>query len=170
MADHEVAHDVAEGVDRFGVGREVGIGQRRERLVVDRDRRAGPAGGLGVLRGDDRHRLAHEPDDAVGQHRLVAHLEAERVRPGQVGRGQDRVHARHRERGSDVDRPDAGVRVGRAQRVAPEHPLGDQVGPEGELPADLGDAVGSRCRLADARSPRSVGGRDPGRRTRGAER
>ena len=46
----------------------------------------------------------------------------------------------------DVDRPDAGARVRAAQRRAPQHPLGVQVGRVRELARDLGHAVDrARC-------------------------
>ena len=157
VADHQVAHDVAVGVDRFRVGGCVRIRERRQGLVVDDDRRGGPTGGLGVLGRHDRDGFAHEPHDVRRQDRLVAHLEAEGALARDVVGGEHRVHARDGERRADVDRADAGVRVGRAQGVAPEHALGDEVGTERELAPHLGDAVGPQRGLADSWPAPSAG-------------
>ena len=60
------------------------------------------------------------------------------------------MHARHGQRRGDVDPADARPRVRRAQRRAPQHPVGPHVRRVGELALDLRDAVGPPDRHADA--------------------
>ena len=77
----DVAEDVAPRVELAGVGVE-GPGHVREGLedlVLHLDPLRRPAGLLGVLGGDDGHRLAQVPDLLGGQHRLVGELEAVRL-------------------------------------------------------------------------------------------
>ena len=65
------------GVQRRRVGRErvLGVGERLELLVVDLDPVGGAARGLGMVGGDDRHRLALVADLVERQHGLVVVLE-----------------------------------------------------------------------------------------------
>ena len=67
-------------------------------LVVDDDRRARAARGLGVVGRDHGHRLARVAHDVAGEHRLVAVLEPVAVHRD-VGGGDHRVHAGDRQRG-----------------------------------------------------------------------
>ena len=133
-----------------------GIGQRLELLVVDLDPVGGAARGLGVVGGDDRHRLALIADLGERQHGLVVVLEPVRLAAGHVLVGQHRVHARDRQRGADLDRPDARAGMRRAQRRAPQHVLGPHVRRVGELALDLRDPVGPAHGLRRRRrGPRS---------------
>ena len=60
------------------------------------------------------------------------------------------AEAGHRERLRDVDRADQGVGVRAPQRVAPEHPRGEEVARVGELAGDLGDGVDAADAFPDA--------------------
>ena len=92
-----------------------------------------------------------------GEHGLVGVLEPVRLAAGHVGVGEDGVDARHRGRGGGVERADAGARVRAAQRRAPEHPVGAEVGRVGELAAHLRDAVGAQRAVADPAAAADVG-------------
>jgi hypothetical protein len=163
VADDHVAHDVralvlpvpvahrrAVGVERLGVGRPLGVGDDRQRLVLDDDRLGGAARLLRVLRGDDRHRLAEVADAVDRQHRLVAELEPVALVAGNVVVREDGVDALERERRREVDRADARVCVRAAERVAPEHPRGGEVARVRELARHLRDPVDAADALADA--------------------
>ena len=125
------------------------VGDRLERLVVDADALGRPPSLLGMLRGDERHRLAVVEDAVDREHRLVLELEAVELRPGDVGVGEHRVHAGHRDCGRDVDLRDPGVCVRAAQRVPPEHPGHDQVARVHELALHLRRCVDPRDELPD---------------------
>ena len=73
VEDVDRAQVVAAGVDRRRARRERGdrVDDRLLDLVVDRDARGGRAGGVGVVGGDERDRLAVVSDAVDGQHRLV---------------------------------------------------------------------------------------------------
>ena len=180
--DHHRAHDVrarivavavphrrAVGMERLHLGRALGIGDGLERLVLD------PHGGgraprlLGLLRRDDRDRLAEVADAIDREHGLVGELEAVRLRAGNVLVREHRVDAGHRARLGRVDREDARVRVRAAHGVTPEHPRGVEVARVGELARDLRDGVGAararrrvpatkRARRGAHRSAASVNG------------
>ena len=149
-----VAEAVAGGravrVERLLLGRQLGIGDGRQLLVVDLDGGGGAARLLGALGGDDRHRLAVVADAVDGEHRLVRDLEAVRLGPGNVGVRQDGVDAGRGEGRGDVDRADARVRVRAAQRVAPEHARRLEVARERELALRLRHGVRAEDALADA--------------------
>ncbi len=149
-ADDEVAEHVAVGVQRRRVDRELGVDERLEHFVVDDDRRARAPRGLGMVGGDHRDRLAHVAHDVVGEHRLVAVLEAVAVRPGTSSAVSTACTPAIASAGPMSMRADAGRRVRRAQRLAPQHALGPQVAGERELAPHLGDAVGPDRALADA--------------------
>ena len=149
----QVAEDVAALVERggsHGFHGLVHVHERLEHLVVDPDQRGGAARRLGVVRRDDRDRLALVADASLRQHRLVRQLEPVCLPARHVLVRLDRVHARERQRLGEVDRADARVRVRAPQRRAPEHPVGPQVGGVGELAPYLERAVGTADALADA--------------------
>ena len=141
----------------------------RQHLVVDDDPLGRPASGLGMVGGDQRHRLALVADELRRQHRLVGVLEAEGVLPGDVVGRQNRPHPRHAERLGDVDAPDPRVRMRAAQGDAPDHLVVPQVAGVGELAGDLQRAVGPQRAVADAPLGRGRRGRR-GRRRPGAHR
>ena len=122
VGDVDVAQKVAGGVQRWGVGsrRVLGVGERLELLVVDLDPLGGAARGLRVVGGDDRHRLALVADLAERQHRLVVVLEPVRLAAGDVLVGQDRVDARDRERGAELDRRGSAPAGAGERSVAPQ--------------------------------------------------
>ena len=104
---------------------------------------------FGMLRSDERDRLAVIEDTIDGEHRLILELEAVELLARDVVVREDRVNARHRERGRDVDLDDPRVRVRAPQRVAPEHPRHDQVARVCELTLDLRRRVDPRDELTD---------------------
>ena len=141
-----------------GRHRGLGVGQRLEHLVVDRDRVGGPARGLGVVGGDDRDRLALVADVAPREHGLVGVLEPVRPAAGDVLVGEHGVDAGQRERGARCRARDPRARVRAAQRRAPQHPVAAQVRRVLELPAHLRHAVGARGARADHARAGDVGG------------
>ncbi len=164
-AQLQVPHQVAAvRVDLRGVvvQRPARVGQRRQHLVVDDDLGRRPTRCLRVVGGHERDRLALVADDAVGEHRLVGVLEADRVLPRHVVGGEDRGHARRLQRLGDVDRPDPRVRVRRPQRRAPDHVVVPEVAGVRELAGDLEDAVGPEGAVADAAGRRGRRGRGGG--------
>ena len=165
VADPHMAEHVAVGVDGRGVGRGGGIGDGGQRLVVHDDGLGGQAGRLGMVGGHQRHRLAAVAHDVGGEHRLVGVLEAVGALAGDVVGCEDGPHAGDGQGGGDVDGADPGVGVRRAQRPAPQHAVGPQVGGELERSGGFRDAVGAGHALADA--PRGAG---PGRRLDAAGR
>ena len=74
--------------------RELRVDQRLQLLVVDLDQRSRVARRLGMVGGDDRHRLALVADLGEREHRLVVMLEPVRLAARHVLVGQHRVHAR----------------------------------------------------------------------------
>jgi hypothetical protein len=72
---------------------------------------------LTIRRGQERHRLGLVADLVLDQDRLVVGDEADDVVAGDVLRGQH-DHFRPVELGVEVDTEEAGVRLGRADRVA----------------------------------------------------
>ena len=149
VADRDVADDVAVGVDGRGVGGCGRVGDGLQGLVVDDDGLGGPAGGLGMVGGHQRHRFAAVTHHVAGQHPLVGVLEAVGAAAGNVLVGQHGPHAGDGQGGGDVDGADAGVRVRRAQRPAPHHAVCPQIGGELERSSGFGDAVGPGHALAD---------------------
>ena len=159
VLDHDRPQQVAALVQRGRARRHrrLGVGHGLEHLVRDGDRVRGAARGLGVVGGDDRDRLALEADVRVREHGLVGVLEPVRLAAGHVGVGEDGVDAGHGGRGGGVERGDAGARVRAAQRRAPEHPVGAEVGRVGELAAHLRHAVGAQRAVADPAAAADVG-------------
>ena len=153
VAAHDalVPDHVAVGMDvgRSAGDRRLGVEQRLEQLVLHDDCREGPAARLGMVGGDRCHGLAHVTHDLGGEHRLVvADQPVVQVARHVVGRddGLDPVDPPG---AGEVDRADAGVRVRRPQRGAPQTSVGVQVGGERERALDLLDTVGPARRRAD---------------------
>ena len=171
-AQPQVPDEVARPVHRRGVGvhRPAGVGDGGQHLVVDLDPLGRPAGGLRVVGGDERDRLALVADELRGQHRLVGVLQAEGVVPGDVVGGEHRPDARHGQRVGDVDAADAGVRVRAAQRDAPAHLVVPQVAGVGELAGDLERPVRPQRADSVADPPGAGDGRGDGRRRPAAHR
>ncbi len=111
VGDHDAADDVPLGVDGRCGGGGVGVHQRRQDLVADRDGLERPAGGVGVVGRHRRHRLTDEAHDVAGEHGLVGRDEPVGGGAGHVVGGHDAGHAGDGQRRPDVDGRDAGVRV-----------------------------------------------------------
>ena len=167
-AMHEWRRTLPSGwIGGSSVDGRLGVEERLEHLVVDDDRGAAPGGGLGVVGGDGGDRLADVADDVAREHRLVGGDQPVGRAAGHVVGGDDRVHAGDRQRRGDVDASDAGVRVRAAQRRAPQHAVGPQVGRERERALAPWRAVGpGRAR----RRRRPPGRRRAGRRRRARSR
>ena len=144
VADRPGVADVVlgDGVHRGGGGaRRGGVDHRRQFLVVDLDQRGGVLGLLQGLGDHDCDLVADVAHLLLGEQRVLRLLHRRAVDAGDqpaagqaahrrgVGAGEDVEHAGGRLRGGDVDRPDAGVRIGRAQEVGVGLALeGDVVG------------------------------------------
>jgi hypothetical protein len=137
-------------VKRLLLGRALRVNDRLERLVLDADPLGRATRLLGVLGRDERDRFAEIADAVDREDGLVGELEAVRLRARHVGVGEDGVDAGHRHRLRVVDLRDPSMRVGAAQRVAPEHSRGEEVARVGELPRHLGHGVRAPDALADA--------------------
>ena len=171
VPDHDRADDVRPrvvavavarrrpvGMERLLLGRALGIDDELERLVLDDDRLGGAARLLGMLGGDERHRLAEVADAVDREHRLVGELEPVGLAAGNVLVREDGVDARHRHGLRDVDRDDAGVGVRAAERVPPQHSRRIEIARVRELSLHLGRPVRPADGLAD------VAELEPGRR------
>ena len=143
---------------RTGCHRAVEVQHRRQRVVVDADRRQRRGRDARRGRRHRRHRVA------VVQHLLARHHVAAEVAARDLGlaardialrrrqeilRGHHREHAGQRERGARVDAEDARVRVRAAQHAAPDHARQRVVRAVARAPRDLVDAVGTRRARAD---------------------
>ena len=172
--DPHVPDQVAAGVHRLraGLQRGLGVGDRGQHLVVDRDRGGRAVGCFRVIGRDDHQRLALVTDLAVGQHRLVGGFEAERLAARHVVGGQHGGDPGQPQRSGDVHGPDPGPGVRAAQRRTPQHVRHPHVGGEGELAGHLEGAVGARRAGAHARvrPPGGRGGRCGGGRGAGDRR
>ena len=100
VGDVHVAQHVAEVVQApcAWIERELHVGERLERLVVDADQTECGTCALGAVGGHERDGFALVAHLVAGQHRLIGDLEAERGAAGDVRGGQDGVHARRDER------------------------------------------------------------------------
>ena len=121
------------------------VGDRLEHLVLDHDQlaaRAGPSPG-----GRRRRARPARPGSAPRRWRAPAGpaVQAVDLAAGHVLVGEDGVDAGQRERLGDVDGEDPGRGMRAAQRRAPEHVLGPQVGGVRELALDLERAVGAQA-------------------------
>ena len=170
VPDHHVADDVGSGVvavavphrravrvERLLLERTLHVDDRLERLVLDDDRVERAARLLGMLRRDDRDRLADVAHAVDREDGLVRELEAVRLAPGDVGVGEDGVDARLREGGGDVERHDPRVGARAAQRVPPQHPGRGEVARVGEVapsPSGSRRRGGGARRRADAERSR----------------
>ncbi len=150
VGDVHVAQHVAEVVQApcARIERELHVGERLERLVVDADQAECGTCALGAVGGHERDGFALVTHLVAGQHGLVGDLEAERGAAGDVRGGQDGVHARRAERLGDVDAADAGGGVGAPQRDAEDHPGRREVAAVDVLAGRLRDAVDPACTLA----------------------
>ena len=118
-----------------------------ERLVVHDDRLDAVLGCRLALRDDDRDRLARE-DDLLARERLRGAVVARR-RDREVGGGQHRDDAGHRERGVLLDAADARVRLGREDEPRVQQAVDVAVGGEARGAGDLVRRVDPRARDAD---------------------
>ena len=71
-----VSHRRPVRMQRLQLGRPLGVDDRIQRLVLDAHGGGGATRLLGLLRGDDRDRLAEVADAVDREHRLVAEVEA----------------------------------------------------------------------------------------------
>ena len=145
-------------VDRRLLGRALGVDDRLQRLVHDHDLLGGAARLLRVLGRDDGDGLAEVAHAVDREHRLVGELEPVGLGARDVGVREDGVDAGHRQRLRDVDLDDAGVRVGAAHGVTPEHPGRDEVACVGELSGHLRDRIDPLDALADPAELELLGG------------
>ena len=135
------------------VVRDLGVEDRRERLRADRDGVAGRPERRPVGRGDQRQRLGVVLDLAADrdEDRLVGLDRADDVVARDVGRGHD-DDRRPVEGGVEVERDEARVRVGRADRRAEPGAREDQVvgvlGGTGQLGRALAPERGRPARPA----------------------
>ena len=137
-------------VDRLLLHRAFHVDDGLERLVVDLDPFGCSPRLLGMLGGDERDGLAEVAHLVEREHRLVGELEAVALLARDVLVREHRVHAGRRQRLAQVELDDARVRVRAAQRVAPEHPCGDEVARVRELTRRLRDPVDALDAFADA--------------------
>ncbi len=121
VADHQVAEDVAVGVDRRAPSASAASGSTSgvERLVLDGDGGDRPAGRLGVVGRHGGHRLAHVAHDVVGEHRLVGVLEPVHLAAGDVVGGDDGLHAGDPQRRRRCRSTRSGRGGGATQRARP---------------------------------------------------
>jgi len=92
-----------------------------QRLVVHFDQFQGAGGGVGVVRSDDSHRVAHIAHLVGAQHRPVGVHQAVNVLAGHVFVGQHGAHAGQRFGPAGIKARDARVGVGGAQRAPDQH-------------------------------------------------
>ncbi len=136
-----VAHRRAVGMERLGLGRSLGIGDRLELLVLDPDGRGSAPGLLGLFRRHNGDGFPEVANTLGGQHGLILELEPVRLLAGNVLLREHRVDSRHANRLGDVDGHDPRVRVRAADGVAPEHPGDLEVARVRERTRHLGDGV-----------------------------
>ena len=150
-------HHVAIRVQALGLREHCGsrVGDGLPDVVRDLDQVQRAAGGLRVVGGHQRDRFALVADPVDGEHRLVPALEAVGVGARHVLVGEHREHSRQGERSRRLQPDDGRVRVGAAQRRAPQHAVHPEVGGERELPLHLRGAVRSRRAGADPRGDRA---------------
>ncbi len=152
MPDLDPPRDIAIGVQlRRVVGeRHLRVGEWSQDSILDThcSRRAPRA--LGVIRGDQRHRLAPIAHHVRRQYRLVWDLQAVDVASRHVLVREDGQHARHRSGLRGVDGDDARVWMRAAHRGAPEHALHLQVRRIREVAPRFEGGVGALDRVADA--------------------
>jgi hypothetical protein len=126
--------------------------ERRQRLVVDVDQPARLLGGLLVDRGDGGDRVADHADLLRAERLFVlGHRQDPELHARQVGGGDDREHAGQRARPRGVDRPDARVGVGAAQKLRVRHARQEEIVGVLRLADHLRPRVDLRQRPADDR-------------------
>ena len=127
----------------------LGLGDRRERLVVDVDEVERLEGRQLVLRDDGGHGIADEADLVEAQRLLVLAHGEDPVFDRKVLPGQDEANARAGECARGVDRLDPRVRKRRAQELRVEHLGQDDIVGEAGLSGDLRAPVDAPARHAD---------------------
>jgi hypothetical protein len=125
------------------------IEERGERLVFHDDRLQGGGQGLAILRRHQGHRFPDVPHLARGQHRPVVLDHRDEVAAGDVGGGEDGVHARHRARRGHVQPLDLRVGVRGAQHTAAQSARHREVLDVESGALDLVESVGPADALAD---------------------
>ncbi len=109
--------------------RRQGVGERRQRPVVDLDQLGGAAGRGPVLRHHERQQVAGvgRPPADRDEHRPVPVDEPDAQLAGHVGRGQHPLDPGDRGGGAGVDGEDVGPGVGGQHRGGVQHPGDPQV-------------------------------------------
>jgi len=130
VADLDVPEQVAVWMQarRARGKRLLGVDDRRQDLVLDMHLRRRAPRLLGMVRGDERHRLSPVAHEVMGQDRLVLELETVQILPRHILVCEHSSHAGHRARGSRINRQDPRIRVRTAHGGAPKHALHLQVG------------------------------------------
>ena len=133
---HNVRQDLIRNLDQI------------ERLLGDRGRGRRDGGdGVPFV---ERLALCHAVERQVAQIvRRSADMRLVRRYVGKIGAGDDRLHARKRQRLSDIDRNDTGMRVRAALDPAPQHAGHRHVGAEIGAAGDLVDPIGTDRAGAD---------------------
>ena len=149
-ADPLAVQDVAEGVDRLRVDRRHRVDERFGRLVVDDHRGRSAPRRLGVVRGHCRDGLTLVAHDIGGEDGLIGVVEPVGLAAGNILTCDQCPDAGYSQSRRGVYSPDDRRRIGRADDVAPEHALGEQVGGEGELAPNLRYPVRPSHALAQA--------------------
>ena len=134
-------------ITKIGIFR---ISERFEALVLHNDGcRCLSSSGI-VLGGDNGHRLTPEVHHLLCKNRLVSLFQPKRCSSGHVVGCQDSVHPSDGEGRSNIDREYAGMGMWASCGRAPKHSFDPLVLGVLELTPQLGDAIGSECRLANA--------------------
>ena len=133
---HDVRQDLIRNLDQI------------KRLLGDRGRGRRDGGdGVSFV---ERLALCHAVERQVAQIvRRSADMRLVRRYVGKIGAGDDRLHARKRQRLSDIDRNDTGMRVWAALDPAPQHAGHRHVGAEIGAAGDLVDPIGTDRAGAD---------------------
>ena len=118
------------------------IGHKRQRLEVDLDAFHRFCRGQLVNSGNREDRLA-------GVQRLVRQRLLDAFEFGQVVCGEDRLHARHGERGARIDAADACMRHRAEQQLREQHAVGAKVLRVARTSGDLRHVIGRNIVAAD---------------------
>ena len=156
----EVRAGVGVQYRRLGVTRLTGVGDHRQRLVVDLDELGGVARELARLGHDDGDGVADEADASDGE-RVVLDRRGGRRRQLEEGvcegrhlvAGEGAVDARQGKGGGDVDRADDRVGIGRAHEVRVAHVVATDVVDEGALTLEQPPVLLAREALAGVAAP-----------------
>ena len=165
----DVRRQVAFGpeVDSVWLERCLGVEDKRQLFIVDRDELEGFFGHMAVDSDDCSDRFSDKPHGIIeqmssvgrdGLHRVVVLTSAGHGPgpPDDVGRfvGDDRFHAGHPFCQREIDAPYPCVRMGAAQHPAIEHPRQPDVGGVGGSSGDPFDRIYARRDVADRRARR----------------